>query len=111
METNIWYSLIDVTENLLWNQHAENYKEIIETRIHVYRELDARMSLNPHVFYSHLYFFPSNLGGIYDEDGDRFNGGIDIIVIMYQGKLIPKTMGDYRWTLQREESQQDKTKI
>ena len=110
LETNAWKSFLDVTQNFLGNHRADNYKKIVETMIQNYRALGSRMSLKLHFFHSHLDFFPDNLGDISDEHGERFHQEIAIMESRYQGRFSPNMMGDYCWTLQREESQQNKRK-
>ncbi|KAG0711093.1 hypothetical protein GWK47_021367 [Chionoecetes opilio] len=57
-----------------------------------------------HFFHSHLDFFPTNLGAVSDEQGERFHQDISTMETRYQGRFSPNMIGDYFWTLQRESS-------
>ena len=60
------------------------------------------MSLKMHFLHSHLDFFPSNLGEVSDEQGERFHQDISVIEGRYQGRYDAKMMGDFCCYLQRE---------
>ena len=53
-----------------------------------------------HFLHSHLTFFPSNMGGVSDEHGERFLQEMSTMEARYQGRFNPM-MGDYCWFLQR----------
>ena len=57
------------------------------------------MSLKIHFLHSHLNFFPSNLGAVSDEHGERFPQDITKMESNYQGKWNPGMMGDFYWML------------
>jgi hypothetical protein len=60
------------------------------------------MSLKIHFLYSHLDFFPDNLGAVSDEHGERFHQDIASMEKQYQGKWSPSMLADYCWTLKRD---------
>ena len=83
---------------------------IVADMLRNYRALGARMSLKIHFFHSHQDFFPENLGDVSDEHGERFHQDIAVMETRYQSKFSPHMMGDYCWTLQREETQRGRRK-
>ena len=44
---------------------------------------------------SHLAFFPSNLGEVSNEQGERFRQDISVIEGRYQGRYDANMMGDF----------------
>ena len=60
------------------------------------------MSLKMHFLHSHLDFFPSNLGEVSDEPGERVHQDISVIEGRYHGHYDANMMGDFWWYLQRE---------
>lgn len=110
LEKSAWESFVKVSRDFLGNRRAENYREIVADMLRNYRALGARMSLKIHFFHSHLDFFPENLGDVSDEHGERFHQDIAVMETRYQSKFSPHMMGDYCWTLQREETQRGRRK-
>ena len=108
-EKGAWESFVKVSRDFLGNRRADNYKEVVADMLLSYQALGARMSLKNHFFHSHLDFFPENLGDVSDEHGERFHQDIAMMESRYQDRSGPNMMGDYCWTLQREERQQGRT--
>jgi hypothetical protein len=52
--------------------------------------------------YSHLDFFPENLGAVSNEHGERFHQDIYKMEKWYQGKWSIKMLTGYCWTLKRD---------
>ena len=50
-----------------------------------YKEIGSRMSLKMHFPYSHLKFFPENLGAVNDELSQRFHQDIQAMEERYRG--------------------------
>jgi len=62
-----------------------------------------------HVFENILFtfalkFFPSNYGGIGEQYGERFHQDIAVMEKRYQGRWSPSMLGDYCWTLARDQA-------
>jgi len=55
-----------------------------------------------HFLDSHLDFFPSNLGEVSEEQGERIHQGISVIEGRYLGRFDTNMMGDFCWHLQLE---------
>lgn len=60
------------------------------------------MYLKIHFLYSHLEFFPENLGAVSDEHGERFHQDIIVMEKRYQGKCSKKMLADFCWSLKRD---------
>ena len=68
------------------------------------------MSLKMYFLHSHWSFFPSNLGAVSDEHGERFHQEISTMEERYQERFNPNMMGDYCWFLQRNTASSHKCK-
>ena len=79
-----WDAFVLVVHNFLGNHRADNYVELVDNLITAYQHLGCRMSLKIHFLHSHLTFFPSNMGALSDEHGQRFHQEQDI-----KAALIP----------------------
>ena len=64
--------------------------------------MSCKMSLKIHFLHSHLDFFPSNLGAVSDEQGERFHQDILQMEQRYKGRWEESMMSDFCWFLQRE---------
>ena len=105
-----WKSFVEVCKNFLGSKRSDNYKDIVANMLLNYRAHGSRMSLKIHFFHSHLDFFPSNLGDVSDEHGERFHQDINPIEKRYQGKFSPNMMGDYCWSLQLDDEDNEENK-
>lgn len=103
-ELNAWRCLKEVCQNYLGNYKAPDHVEIVERMINAFRVLKCNMSLKIHLLHSHLDFFPSNVGNVSDEHGERFHQDIATMETRYQGKWNPSMLADYCWTLMRDTS-------
>jgi hypothetical protein len=101
LELAAWDACTLVVQNFLGNHRAENYCELVTNMLTAYKQLGCRMSLKIHFLHSHLDFFPTNLGDVSDEHGERFHQDISTLETRYQGHCNPNMMGDYCWFLQR----------
>jgi hypothetical protein len=101
LELAAWDAFVLVVQNFLGNQRAENYTALVNSMLTAYQRLGCRMSLKIHFLHSHLDFFPTNLGDVSDEHGERFHQDISVMETRYQGRCNPSMMGDYCWFLQR----------
>jgi len=105
-EKNAWEAFRQVSSNFLGYVRAENYKELVENMLSMYRKLGCSMSLKIHFLHSHLDFFPGNCGMFSDEHGERFHQDIAMMEKRYQGKWSISMLGDYCWTLLRDDPEQ-----
>ena len=101
-EKPAWKCFVNVVQNFLGNYRADNYKDLINELLATYKTLGCNMSLKIHFLDSHLDFFPSNLGAVSDEHGERFHQDIALIERRYQGKWSSGMLADYCWGLKKD---------
>jgi len=65
------------------------------------------MSLKVHFLFSHLDYFPDNLGDFSEEMGERFHQDIKIMETRYQGRWEVSMMADYCWMMDRDCSSEE----
>lgn len=101
-----WESFREITENFLGNHRSPNYRDIchyiISNLLVNYRRINARINLKLHFLDSHLDFFPSNMGAVSDEAGERFHQDLKTMEQRHQGVWDGNMLGDYCWMLPKE---------
>lgn len=102
-EKAAWMAFKDVCSQFLGSTRAENYREVIARLLNAYKAMGCRMTLKLHFLYSHLDFFPPNLGDVSDEQGERFHQDIADMESRYSSKWQSAMLSDYCWMLQRDE--------
>jgi len=102
IEKDAWSAFSDVVTDFLGNFRAENYNVIIQNLLIAYQGFGANMSIKLHFLNSHLNYFPSNLGSMSEEQGERFHQDIKTMEHRYQGRWKVNMMADYCWCLQRD---------
>jgi hypothetical protein len=101
-ELAAWISLKEVILNFLGNNRARNYGELVDKMLEAYKRMKCNMSLKIHFLHSHLDFFPSNLGDVSDEHGERFHQDVATMEKRYKGKSTLSMLADYCWSLKRD---------
>lgn len=82
-----------VVQNFLGNKWAENNGELLDNMFTAYEKLGCRMSLKC-IFCIHIsIFFPTNLGSVSNEHGERFHQYISVIERSYKGTFWEFTTG------------------
>ena len=104
-ELRAWKAFSDVVKNFLGNIKSQNFKELVETLLQAFRNLQCNMSVKVHFLHSHLDYFPENLGAFSEEQGERFHQDIKVIEKRYQGRWNISMIADYCWSLMRENSE------
>jgi len=79
IEKSVWNSFKSVVKSFLGNCKAPNYREIVGELLQSYQDMGCNMSLKIHFLYSHLDFFPDNLGAVSDEHGEHFHQDISAL--------------------------------
>ena len=97
-----WNALKSVAANFLGNYRHKQYANMVDDMLKAYEQLGVHMSLKLHFLHSHLDFFPTNLGKVSDEQGEKFHRDISVIKGRYQGRFDANMIGDFCWYLQRE---------
>ena len=100
-ELRAWEAFKSVCCGFLRNTRVPDYQAWIEKLLKSYEDMGCRMSLKIYFLHSHLNFFPSNLGAVSDEHGERFHQDITKMRSNYQGKWNTGMMGDF-WILLRD---------
>ena len=72
--------------------------------------MGCRMSVKLHFLCSHLDFFQENLGDFSEEYGERFYRDIEPMERRYKGSWDSAMMGDYIWSLIRQDKSGHKRK-
>ena len=90
----------------LGRNKADNYEDFVETLLQTYCKLGSRMSLKILVF--SLRFFQVKFGRC--EHGERFHQDIQVMEKRYKSRWDEAMMGDYVWTLIRDDKRINKRK-
>jgi hypothetical protein len=67
------------------------------------KHLGCNMSLKHHFLTSHLYFFPSNLEALSEEQGEMFHQELKDVLRRYHGRCEGNMMADYCWPIARDD--------
>jgi len=102
LEKASWLSIVEVITNFLRNKRSKNYREIISNLLTNFQAQGCNMSLKIHFLHSHLDFFPTNLGAVSDEHGERFHQDIKEMEKRYQGEPTAHMFAEYCWTTVRD---------
>ena len=86
VELEAWKALVLVVKNLLGNNKARNYAELVNNMLTAFRNLSCNMSVRIHYLFSHMDRFPENLVSMSDEQGERFHQDLKEIETRYQGR-------------------------
>ena len=113
VESAAWCSYVSMVQEFLGNTKASNYRYLVNVMLRNFQALGSRMSIKFHYLFSHLDYFPENLGHVSEEQRERFlqdnkirDGGR-----RYQGRWDAHTMSDYCWTLIRDCTEQSYKRI
>lgn len=98
-----WNCFKSVVIGFLGNNKAENFKNLVDEMLSAYHKMGCNMSIKMHYLHSHLDFFPNNLGAVSDEHGERFHQDLSTLEKRYQGRWDANMLGDYCWSLIRED--------
>ena len=102
VELEAWKAFVLVAKNFLGNNKARNYAELVTNMLTAFRNLGCNMSITLHYLFSHMGWFPENLGSMIDEQGERFHQDMKEMDTRYQGRWDAVMMADYCWTLKRD---------
>jgi len=103
-EKNAWLSFKKVVQNFLGNNRDPNYKTLVSTMLSHFQELGCLMSSKLHYLFSHLDYFPENVGAFSEEIGERFHQDLKEKERHYQGRWDTRMMADYCWSLKRHDT-------
>ena len=100
-EKATWISFCEVVSKFVGNKDP-NYRKIVGDMLEAYNELGCYMSMKMHFLFSHLDYFPENLGFLSEEHGERFHKDVQEFERRYQGRWSISMLADYCWMLKRE---------
>ena len=101
LELEAWKAIVLVVKNVLSNNRASNHEELITNMLYAFKNLECNMSIKMHYLFSHMDWFPENLGAMSDEQRERFHQDIKEMETRYQGRWDAAMMVDYCWTLKK----------
>jgi len=81
-EKAAWQSFEKVSNGLLGNFKAADFRELVQDLMDSYKQLGCNISLKMHFLFSHLDFFPLNCGDVSNEHAERFHQ--DILVMEHR---------------------------
>ncbi|CAK8696138.1 unnamed protein product [Clavelina lepadiformis] len=110
-EKEAWQAFRGVVDGFLGNKRDKNYKELVEKLIKSYQNMGCRMSVKLHFLCSHLDFFQENLGEFSEEHGERLHQDIEPMEKRYKGRWDSVMMGNYIWSLVRQDRSSHKKKL
>ncbi|GBL90029.1 hypothetical protein AVEN_178422-1 [Araneus ventricosus] len=61
-EKQVWDAFYQVSTHFLGNSKAENYNDLVEDMLALFKDFGCKMSLKINFLDSHLNFFPDNCG-------------------------------------------------
>ncbi|GBL79755.1 hypothetical protein AVEN_18273-1 [Araneus ventricosus] len=101
-ERKAWTLFVVVVGNFLCKCKAENYVELVNEMLNIFKSFRCNMSIKVHYLHSHLDRFPENLGDTSEEQGERFHQDIETMEDLYQGRWDTYIMADNCWSLKRD---------
>ena len=108
VESAAWCSYVSVVQEFLGNTKASNYWYLVDVMLRNFQALGSRMGIKLHYLpvFSHLDYFPENLGHVSEEQRERFHQDNKMVEERCQGRWDAHTMSDYCWTLIRDCTEQ-----
>ena len=94
-KTSAWLSFREAVCKFLGNEKDPNYRSIVGNMLNNFQRLGWQMSTKVNFLHSHLDFFPSTLGAVSEEQGERFHQNIKTVERRYQGQWDCSMMADY----------------
>lgn len=88
-------SFKQVVQHFLGNNRDAKFKTIVSTMLVNFQKLGCLMSLKLHFLFSHLDYFPENVGAFSEEMGERFHQDFKKKERHYQGRWDVRMMADY----------------
>ena len=102
VELEAWKAFVLVVKNFLGNSKASNYAKLVNNMLTAIRNLGCNMSVKLHNLFSHMDWFPENLGSMSDKQGERFHQDLKEMETRYQDRWDTVMMADYCWNLKRD---------
>lgn len=100
IEKCAWEKFVWVVRIFLGNRKSDGYIQHVEQMLIHFQQLGCHMSVKLHYLYSHLDYFPENLGDLSKKQRERFHQDIRTIEERYQGYWNVNMMANYCWSIQ-----------
>ncbi|GBP59676.1 hypothetical protein EVAR_39833_1 [Eumeta japonica] len=100
IEKKAWNDFVWLVHNFLENKKSMDFSHHIEELMCQFQKLGCNMSIKLHFLHNHLDYFPSNLGDLSEEQGERFHQDLRTMEERYQGHWNAHMMADYCWSIQ-----------
>ena len=97
-----WCLYVSSIQEFLHSTKASNYRNLVDVMLQNFQALGARTSIKRYYLFSHLDYFPENLGDVGEEQGERFHQDIRTMEKAYQCRWDSHMMEDYCSTLFRD---------
>ena len=94
-ERAAWCTHVSVIGEFLCNTKASNYRNLVDVVLQNFQALGARIRIKLYYLFSHLDYFPENLGNVSEEQGERFHQDIRTMKERHQGRWDSHVMADY----------------
>ncbi|GBP15449.1 hypothetical protein EVAR_9240_1 [Eumeta japonica] len=89
-----------LVHNFLGNKKSMDFSHHVEELMCQFQKLGCNISIKLHFLHNHLDYFPSNLGDLSEEQGERFHQDLRTMEERYQGHWNAHMMADYCWSIQ-----------
>ena len=80
-----WFSYVSVIREFLSNTKASNYRSLVDVMLQNFQARGARISIKLYYLFSHLDYFPENLGNVGKKHEERFHQDIRTMEKRCQG--------------------------
>ena len=94
-EKQAWNCLKEIINDFLGNNRADNYQELIETMLEIFKIMGCRKSHKLHMLHALLDQFKDNLGAYSEEQGESFHQDVMDFGRRYQGQYNENMMGGF----------------
>ena len=104
-------SYISVIREFLGNTKANNHQNLVDLMLQNFQAFGARLSIMLHYLFSHLDYFPENLGNVSEEQWERFHQINRTMEKRYHCRWDSHMMADYCWIFIRDCIEQSHSRI
>ena len=101
-EKATWLSFGGCDGEFLGNKKVGNYEDLASNMLSTFHNLGCKMSIKVCFLFSYLDKFPDNLGGVSDEQGERFHQDLMAVEERYLGRWDCYMLADYCWSIKRD---------
>ena len=100
-----WCSYVSVIRELLGNTKVSKYWNLVDVMLQNFQALGTSMSIKLHYLFSHLDYFPENLGDISEEQEKRFHQDIRKMEERYRRSRLVRHPNSIRASTNQDQGQ------